>query len=212
MAAPQIGPSPPVNIVGTYVTGPITQDCTVLAVSATYPLGVTKAGTGAGTVTSTPSGINCGTTCSGRFTYGSVVSLAQSASAGSVFTGWSGDCVGTGACAATLTADRFVTASFAQGITVVAPNGGEVWTRNSTYTISWTYLGSPGSTVKIELLKAGVVNRTITSGTSIGSGGSGSYSWKVPSAQATGTDYRIRVTSTSASSYKDASDATFRIN
>jgi hypothetical protein len=36
--------------------------------------------------------------------------------------------------------------------------------------------------------------------------------YEVPSAQATGTDYRIRVTSTSASSYKDASDATFRIN
>jgi hypothetical protein len=66
--------------------------------------------------------------------------------------------------------------------------------------------------VKIELLKGGVVNRTVVSSTSIGGGGSGSYSWKVPNNQAAGTDYQVRVTSTSASGYTDTSDAYFTIN
>ena len=35
----------------------------------TYPLTVTKAGAGTGTVTSDPGGINCGATCSAAFLY-----------------------------------------------------------------------------------------------------------------------------------------------
>ena len=41
-----------------------------------------------------------------------------------------------------MTADRTVTATFAQGITVVAPNGGEILRRNRTATIRWSYLGT----------------------------------------------------------------------
>jgi hypothetical protein len=66
--------------------------------------------------------------------------------------------------------------------------------------------------VKIELLKGGVLNKTITRSTAIGSGGSGSFIWKVPNAQATGSDYRIRVTSTTSGSFTDTSDANFTIN
>lgn len=54
-------------------------------------LTVTKTGTGSGTVTSSPSGISCGATCSSTFATGSVVSLSAAASSGSVFTGWGGD-------------------------------------------------------------------------------------------------------------------------
>jgi hypothetical protein len=104
-----------------------------------------------------------------------------------------------------------VTATFSQDITITTPNGGESWLRGSTYTIQWTYAGNPGTKVKIELLKGGAVNRTITSSTSIGSSGSGSYSWRVPSNQATGTDYAIRVTSTTNVNYKDTSNANFSI-
>lgn len=60
-------------------------------------------------------------------------------------------------------------------ITVLSPNGGENWTRGTTQTIRWNYTGTPGSKVKIELLKGGVLNRTINSSTSTGSSGSGSY-------------------------------------
>jgi len=97
------------------------------------------------------------------------------------------------------------------GITVVSPNGGESWRRWRVYTIQWSYTGDPGAYVKIELLKGGVLNRVITDSTSIGSGGSGSYNWRVPLSQQLGSDYKIRVTSTSNGSYTDTSDNNFSI-
>lgn len=200
---------------GTYTTGPITADCTVTASYAidTHTLTVNKAGTGAGTVTSSPAGIDCGSTCSGTFNYGTAVTLTAARNADSFFAGWSGGgCSGNGTCVTTMTADKSVTATFTQYITVTAPNGGGSWSRGTTHTIRWTYAGNPGSSVKIELLKAGALNRTITSSTSIGSGGSGSYSWSISGSQALGSDYTIRVTSTSNSNYKDTSNANFSIN
>jgi YD repeat-containing protein len=97
------------------------------------------------------------------------------------------------------------------GITVTIPNGGESWNAGGTYTISWTYAGNPGSNVKIELFKNAVLNRTITSSTSVGSGGSGSYNWAIPATQTGGADYKIKVTSTSSSTYTDTSDNNFTI-
>jgi hypothetical protein len=96
-------------------------------------------------------------------------------------------------------------------ITVVSPNGGEAWSAGGMQTIRWTYSGNPGSYVKIELLKGGVVSRTIASSISKGTGGSGSYDWTISSSQALGADYRIRVTSTSNGAYTDTSDRDFTI-
>jgi uncharacterized repeat protein (TIGR02543 family) len=77
-------------------------------------LRVTKAGSGTGKVTSSPSGINCGTACSASFDLGASVTLKASAASGSRFTGWSGDCADTNAsCKLKLTADRAATATFA---------------------------------------------------------------------------------------------------
>jgi hypothetical protein len=75
-------------------------------------LSVFKAGTGSGTVTSSPAGINCGETCSAEFEAGKVVTLTPAAAAGSEFTGWSGACAGTGACHVTMSEAESVTASF----------------------------------------------------------------------------------------------------
>ena len=97
-------------------------------------------------------------------------------------------------------------------ITVVSPNSGETWTAGSMQTIRWNYTGNPGSYVKIELLKGGIVNRVIASSAWKGSGGSGSRSWKIALSQAPGTDYSIRVTSTSNNSYSDTSDSNFTIS
>jgi hypothetical protein len=97
------------------------------------------------------------------------------------------------------------------GITITSPNGGETWNTGTTQTIQWIYAGGPGSKVRIELLKGGVVNRVIKSSVSIGENGSGSYNWKIPSNQASGNDYEIRVTSNSNSSYTDTSNTNFSI-
>ena len=78
----------------------------------TFPLSVTKAGTGSGTVTSTPPGIDCGATCTASFPHGTTVTLTASPAAGSTFTGWSGDCTGTGACTVSIILARSVTATF----------------------------------------------------------------------------------------------------
>jgi hypothetical protein len=78
-------------------------------------LTVTKAGTGSGTVSSSPAGIQCGTTCTQAFAHGAEITLSASPAAGSTFAGWAGACSGTGACTATMDADRSVTATFLAG-------------------------------------------------------------------------------------------------
>ena len=78
----------------------------------THLLTVTKAGSGTGTVTSDVAGINCGATCSASFADGTLVTLTAAASSGSAFSGWSGDCSGTGTCTVTMSAARNVTATF----------------------------------------------------------------------------------------------------
>jgi len=100
-------------------TGPCAVTVTAAtAVTATFTLQsfaltVTKNGTGAGTVTSTPAAINCGATCSAIFVSGTVVRLTASPYGGSVFVGWSGGgCSGTAACTVTLGGATAVTATF----------------------------------------------------------------------------------------------------
>ena len=63
-------------------------------------LAVQLAGSGSGTVTSSPAGIDCGSTCSQDFPVDNLVTLTATAAPGSEFTGWSGPCTGTvtGAC------------------------------------------------------------------------------------------------------------------
>jgi len=94
-------------------------------------LTVTKEGTGSGTVTSSPAGIDCGSTCSASFAQGTAVTLTATAASGSTFAGWSGACTGTGDCAVTMDQARSVTASFA----------------TSTYTLTVTVTGSSSGSV-----------------------------------------------------------------
>jgi hypothetical protein len=77
-----------------------------------YTLSVYKSGTGSGTVTSSPSGINCGDTCLATFSPGTQVTLTATPSSGSTFAGWSGDCSGTGSCTLTMNSNKTVVANF----------------------------------------------------------------------------------------------------
>lgn len=78
-------------------------------------LSVVKGGSGSGTVTSLPAGINCGPTCSASFAGGAAMKLtAAPASAASIFTGWlGGGCTGALPCPFTPGAATTVTATFA---------------------------------------------------------------------------------------------------
>jgi hypothetical protein len=82
--------------------------------AATQSLSVTLAGTGAGSVHSSPAGIACGSgTCIAPFYFDSVAALMAAPSAGSVFAGWTGACTGGGGdCQVIMSADRSVTGGF----------------------------------------------------------------------------------------------------
>jgi hypothetical protein len=76
-------------------------------------LTVSTAGTGSGSVISTPAGIDCGVDCTEIYADGTVVTLMPTPAAGSSFDGWSGGgCSGLGACTVTMNADTTVTAAF----------------------------------------------------------------------------------------------------
>ena len=99
----------------------------------TQTLTVDKNGGGAGTVSSSPSGVQCGTTCASPFPQGTTVTLNATPNAGSTFSGWGSVCPGTGPCAVTLSNDMTVPANFSGSgndtLTVVKSGAGTV---NST--------------------------------------------------------------------------------
>lgn len=93
-----------------------------------HTMSVSNLGSGSGTIASTPAGIFCGSTCSSSFLAGSTVTLSATPIAGSVFTGWSGDCSGTGSCVVPMSSARSVAATFTQTfpLTVTRTGAGTV--------------------------------------------------------------------------------------
>ncbi len=87
--------------------------------------------TGTGTVTSNPTGINCGADCTQNYPDGTSVTLTATPGANFTFTGWGGACSGTGNCVVSMTAQRDVTATFTAqtssfALTVVVAGSGTV--------------------------------------------------------------------------------------
>ena len=139
----------------------------------TYLLTVSKTGTGSGSVTSDPSGIDCGSTCSASYDYDTPVTLSAVASPGSTFTGWSSSgCSGTGTCAVTMSEARNVTAEFMLKTYVMTINveGGGVVTVTVTASANpgWTFAGWSGDVsgltnpVSIPLTGTNVLTATFT--------------------------------------------------
>ena len=113
-------PSPSGN--GTQDPGEPGDTATKLWINPQH-LDVTKTGAGNGSVTSDPSGIDCGSTCSGDFAQGATVTLDAVANGTSSFDGWSGSgCSGTGQCQVTMDAAKSVTANFSD-VPLVADAG-----------------------------------------------------------------------------------------
>ncbi|MFH1866716.1 MAG: fibronectin type III domain-containing protein, partial [Patescibacteria group bacterium] len=79
---------------------------------ASYTLTVTKGGTGTGTIVSSPSGINCGSTCSASFAPNTSVILTATPTSGSIFGSWEGCISNNNQCTISMTSARSVTANF----------------------------------------------------------------------------------------------------
>ncbi|MDZ7294851.1 MAG: cohesin domain-containing protein [candidate division KSB1 bacterium] len=90
-------------------------------------------------------------------------------------------------------------------LTLTAPNGGEKWTVNSTYNITWTYSDYSGN-VKLEYsTDAGTSWSTVVASTS----NTGSYAWKIPNTPS--NTCRVRISSAASGIPSDISDADFEI-
>ena len=94
---------------------------TVASSPGNRTLSVTKTGSGTGTVTSNPAGIDCGSDCSESYSSATSVTLTATPAADSSFAGWGGACSGTGPCTVSMNASRSVTASFNLLVDVIAP-------------------------------------------------------------------------------------------
>jgi len=84
-------------------------------------------------------------------------------------------------------------------------NAGVSWRRGQPYKIQWQGFG--GSHVKIQLYRAGSLNRLISWSTP----NDGAFWWKVPATQATGTTFKIKITGQSKAVVYDFSDKNFVI-
>ena len=99
-------------------TGPctvtITGDTAVVGTFRLTPknLSISLGGTGTGTVTSVPAGIDCGAACSASFPHASMVTLTATPASGAVFSGWTGACAGTADCTVAMDIDQTVAAFF----------------------------------------------------------------------------------------------------
>jgi Phosphoesterase family/Divergent InlB B-repeat domain len=96
--------------------------------SQSFTLTVTVSGSGS--ITSSPAGINCGSSCRSSFGPNTLVKLTATPSASSIFKGWSGSCAGTGSCAIDIKQNSSVTATFATSdslsVTVSGTGGGTI--------------------------------------------------------------------------------------
>jgi uncharacterized repeat protein (TIGR02543 family) len=89
---------------------------------------------GAGTITSSPAGIACGADCFESYTFQTIVALTAAPAAGSIFTGWTGDCAASGTnptCTVTVDSNKTALASFRRVSTLtVTVNGPGAVTSN----------------------------------------------------------------------------------
>ena len=115
-------------------SAPSNEACATASTATLYTVAVTKAGTGTGAVASSPSGVDCGSTCRAAVASGTTISLSATPASGSTFLGWSGACTGTGSCTLVVEADQSLTATFALSA-------------SSTYTLSLTTSGTGSGTV-----------------------------------------------------------------
>lgn len=99
-----------VGVGATFVTAPVTGGG---GTSASFTLSIGRSNKG--TVTSDVAGINCGSTCSAKFTQGTTVTLTATPPAGLLFLSWGGACSGAApTCTLAIMKDTSVQANFSK--------------------------------------------------------------------------------------------------
>src|SRR6185436_17231445 len=125
---------------------------------------------------------------------GSVVALTATAAAGWAFSAWSGSASGnTNPLNVTMTSDKTITATFVDAalptVTVLAPNGGEIFNPGATVNVQWTASDNVGvTTVDVQLSRNGGGSwETLASAIA----NSGNYAWTVSGTNSTTALFRV---------------------
>jgi hypothetical protein len=170
--------------------------------SINYALTVLPAGTGTGTVTSSPTGISCGTTCSASYATGTTIALTAVAASGSSFTGWSGCTTQSGnTCTVLLSGPISVTPTFdpvavpdTLTVTRTGTGSGTVTSGDSNISCgsvcSYTY----GSVTSVTLTASAVAGDTFTGWSGGGCSGTGTCTVSVSGATAVTATFAAPVT------------------
>ena len=190
-------------------------------------LNVTINGSGTVKATGAPGGIDCGIDCTESYNVGTVVGLTAYPDTGFIFNGWTGVDPGTenipfatvtmGASPANVVAN-FIVPSPGPGttfLTLKRPNSGKV-KKSKPYKIKWKFTVDPGPYIRIDLFENDQFVTNIAAAAPAGTPnkkgkGKGTYLWTVDPTIPDGTNYKVRVTSTTNSTYNDLSNKTFKI-
>lgn len=112
-----------------------------------YPLTVSLFGNGRGSVSSTPAGISCGTTCSRRFGSGASVTLRATPASGYQFAGWTGACSGSSnTCTLAMNQARTVFATFRIPIRILSNGTAKTGLSASTIPLMYSLNVPAGAT------------------------------------------------------------------
>ena len=91
-------------------------------------------------------------------------------------------------------------------ITIVSPNGGELWMQGTTHNIFWASINLDEDVI-IELYQDNELSSTLSAGTE----NNGSYEWVIPMSQADGNNYTVKVSGSQDNDVFDVSNAYFSI-
>jgi uncharacterized repeat protein (TIGR02543 family) len=189
-------------------------------------LNVTISGSGTVRATGAPGGIDCGADCTESYNTGTVVGLTAFPDTGFVFNGWTGVDPGTESIpftTVTMDANKTVTASFivpgtpTNFLTLKRPNSGKVKkSKPKPYKIKWKFTVDPGPYIRIDLFQNDQFLVNIAAAAPAGTPnkkgkGKGVYLWTVDPTIPDGTDYKVRIVSTTNSTFTDFSNKTFKI-
>jgi len=148
---------------------------------------------GTGSVTSSPAGISCPSTCVASFAIGAQVKLTATPGTNFVFAGWSGGgCSGTGTCTMTVNSDQSVTATFTQpSVSVTVVGSGTVTSSPAGINCPGTCIANFAVGTKLTLTATAAKGFTFTGWSGGGCSGTGTCSITLNSNEAVTATFQV---------------------